>query len=448
MRKQYLLGLDLGTTNIKGLLLEIDGSIKNTVSESVSYSHGKNNSVEYDADEFFLKIASVIKVLVEPIKDAGQIAGISMVSASGNTVLLNENNRPIRQAINWMDRRFTDEMEEVLGNPDKEMLYNSAGWPYNKSFPLAHLSWLKTNEPDKFNRAKKICLITDYVNYRLTGAFKTNPSTATTSYLQDQKARIWSEEIIEKLSITAKMLPEIVNTGEILGGINAEAAELTGLLPGTTVVAGSFDHPGAARGLGVLEEGDLLLSCGTSWVGFYPHKNRSKLVDANMLVDPFLSNSGCWGGMFSLPSIGKKIDELIIKWISDRDDRYKRFNKEAEKEISKKTKLLINPMEDFHKNFSKYTVGEISYAIMEGTALLMKERIDGFSENGIIANRIFMAGGPTESKTWVKILCDILKADIQVSYGGYAGAVGAAVLAGIGTDVYIDEYDAFRKRRS
>ncbi|MCK5759315.1 MAG: FGGY-family carbohydrate kinase [Clostridiales bacterium] len=447
MKKQYLLGMDLGTTNIKGVLMSIDGQIQKTVSETMLYINGQDSTVEYNAEDFYKKVAGVIKDLTKLIDNSRDICGISIVSASGNTVLLNEGNKPIRSAINWMDSRFTNETEIVLQSPDMQKLYDTIGWPFFNSFPLAHLSWLKINEPENLKSAKRICLITDYVNYRMTEEFKTNPSTATTSYLLDQKAGIWANHIIDKLGISSKMLPEIVKSGNVIGVIKDEAAELTGLLPGTPVVAGSFDHPGAARGTGVLNEGDLLLSCGTSWVGFYPLKDRAKLVSMEMLIDPFLSDSGCYGGMFSLPSIGKYIDVMINKWISNKENKYKLFNSEARTAKSSHSELLINPLTDSHKDFSQYSTGIISRAIMEGTALLMKEQIDNLTKNGIIVNRIVMAGGPTESEVWVKILCDILETDIQVNYGGFAGAVGAAVIAGIGTGIYIDEYDAQNKRR-
>ena len=319
MEKKYLLGLDLGTTNIKVVLVSYDGKVKKAISKRVLYNHGPNGEVECDAQKFYMGVMQVIKELSAVVESADQITAISMVSASGNTVLLDENNDPIRPVINWRDKRFTDEMETVLQNPDMQELYETAGWPFYKSFPLAHLSWLKLNETENLKSAKRVCLITDYINLRLTNKFKTNPSTATTTYLLNQKAAKWASPIIVKLGISSKMLPEIIKSGKKIGVLSKEAAQLSGLLHGTPVIAGAFDHPGSARGMGVLHEGDLLLSCGTSWVGFYPFKNREKLVSMEMLIDPFLSDGGCWAGMFSLPSIGKHIDTLIMKWISDKE---------------------------------------------------------------------------------------------------------------------------------
>jgi sugar (pentulose or hexulose) kinase len=287
-------------------------------------------------------------------------------------------------------------------------------------------------------------MVTDYINYRLTGNLVTNPSTATTFYLADQEKGAWLTEVLDKLGIAEEKLPKILPTGTKIGKIRAETAKITGLAPNIPVIAGSFDHPGAARATGTLEEGDLLLSCGTSWVGFYPSRKRDVLISLEMLVDPFLKDGGIWGGMFSLPRIGSNIDYLIKKWIDDSQNMYKIFNETAESSACGAKGLLINPMEDIKKDFSRYGKPEISMAIMEGTAKLMKKQMDYFSGCGLKNNRIVMAGGPTQSTLWMKILNDILDADISIA-GSHAGAKGAAIMAGIGIGTYKDEFDAFRK---
>lgn len=436
----YLIGLDLGTTNIKGVLVSSDGRVIRETSSAVIYDRQPGGVVEYDASAFFLCVASALKELADE-----RVTGVSMVSASGNTVLLDNEMKPLRPAINWMDRRFSREAEEVLGNPYE--LYETTGWNFSNSFPLAHLSWLKLNEPENYRCAHRVCMVTDYVNYMLTGEFKTNPSTATTFYLQDQKKIRWEPSILSKLEIPEDRLPEIIPSGRKIGEITKEATIHTGLKPGTPVIAGSFDHPGAARGLGILEEGSLLLSCGTSWVGFYLSKSRDRLLALDMLIDPFLNNEGCWAGMFSLPRIGSNIDMLLSKWITDTKDRYEKFNEMSALSTPGAGGLSVNPMEDTEKDLSSYKKEDICRAIMEGTALLMKDKTEFFHKNGLAADKIVMAGGPTRSKLWMDILCDIL--GVRISIGGsHAGASGAAVMAGIGAGIYKDEHDAAEKMKT
>ena len=181
MSKRYLVGLDLGTTNIKGILMTVGGKTAADHSMHVEYIKGTDGSVEYDAKEFFLMTAKLIKTLAD--KADGRIEGLSIVSASGNTVLLDENMRSIRPAISWLDKRFTNEAKKVLG--ETENYYNIIGWPFNNTFPLAHLSWLKLNEPVNYNAAGKVCMMTDYVKYQLSGKLATNPSTACLLYTSD-----------------------------------------------------------------------------------------------------------------------------------------------------------------------------------------------------------------------------------------------------------------------
>jgi sugar (pentulose or hexulose) kinase len=382
--------------------------------------------------------------LAKNIENPNLIKAVSIVSASGNTVLLDNEQKPLGKAINWTDRRFDDEADKVLEYPDYRKLYKITGWPFYNTFPLAHLSWLKVNEPGKLADAGNICMVTDYVNYRLTNKLASNPSTATTFYLAEQKKSTWSDEILKKLAIPKDKLPEIVPTGTKIGQITTEAAKNTGLREGTPVIAGAFDHPGAARATGILKECEVLLSCGTSWVGFYPYKNRDTLISLEMLVDPFLKEKGIWGGMFSIPMIGNNIDCLIRKWINNGEDRYEVFNKSAEASSPGASGLSINPMKEAEKDFSSYGKPMISRAIMEGAARLMKSRIDYYAVKGLSVKKVVLAGGPTRSKLWMDILCDILGTEINVA-GSHAGAKGAAVIAGIGIGVYRDEFDAFNK---
>ena len=222
--KGYLLGLDLGTTNIKGIILSFDG--KTVAQENTPATYKKNEKmVEYDAGRFFLLVSDHIRRLLSGFENPQMIRALSMVSASGNTVLLDNEMLPLRMAINWTDKRFTDEADIVLEKSDYRKLYKTTGWPFNNTFPLAHLSWLKLNETEKLESANKVCMVTDYVNYRLTGNLCTNPSTATTFYLADQVKGIWLDEILDKLGIDKEKLPEILPANALIGNITSGAAE-------------------------------------------------------------------------------------------------------------------------------------------------------------------------------------------------------------------------------
>jgi xylulokinase len=209
---------------------------------------------------------------------------------------------------------------------------------------------------------------------------------------------------------------------------------------------GSFDHPCAARGSGVLVEGQMLISCGTSWVGFYPVNNRQKAIREKMLVDTFLQPEGTWGAIFSLPAIATAVDKYICRYISDTRNRYYEFDRLSASANPGAGGLFINPLqEDETSKLCLSTRANIARAIMEGTAYLLKYQMEQLEKSDIQASSVVMAGGPSETFPWPQILCDILGMELSVYNGSCAGAVGAAILAGIGTGLYTDVNSAFSK---
>jgi len=360
---------------------------------------------------------------------------------SGNTVLL-DRGQPFIPAISWLDSRVKNETDLVLGDPDPHAIYRTVGWPYIKQFPLAHLCWLNIHMPDTLKKASFICMSTDYINYRLTGRFGMDHSTATTFYLQDQEQKNWNSVLLAKLGIKKTQLPSLHPSGHLLGDVNESAALETGLKPGTKVILGSFDHPSAARGSRVSYISQLLISCGTSWVGLYPLGSREEGIKRNMLVDPFTSSdsNGLYAGMFSIPAIGEKIDSFVSEFISRDKNKYAEFDKLASQSPPGANGVIIDPMAEFDKKYlSQYSKSDLSRAVMEGTAYLLKSKIDDFSKSGLRISSATMVGGPADTMPWPQIVADVLKMDISIINGQHAGAFGAAILAGIGSRIYSNQ---------
>lgn len=430
--KEYSIGLDLGTSSVKGVLFDGENVI-DTKSGNFTYKDCfLPNGAKYkgfDANEFYLTICKVLKYFSSQAeKTGGEIKGIAFASASGNTLLLDENYAPLIDAYSWTNSAFTAEVQKVLPNFSKEYIKNVCGWNFFETFPLAHLSHIKVHAPELIERAKKVCMTTEYVLFKLTGKWGMDYSTATPFYLVDQVAGEYHNPFLNALGLKKEQLVPLGKTGDLLGVTSAEVEELTGIKAGAKVYLGSFDHPAGARANGVDKEGDLLLSCGTSWVEFFPIKDRQKALNLNMLCDPFLKEEGLWGAMFSLPCISSIIDEFINKYISSDKDKYNQFNVLAGLSLKGANGLVINVREDVEKDFSCYDKKDIARALMESTANLLKLKLDELKENGIEFNRICMAGGPTKSANWVKVLEEIIGIPITVTYGVNSGAVGSAQL--------------------
>ena len=251
-------------------------------------------------------------------------------------------------------------------------------------------------------------------------------SSAVPFRLVDQLKECYSPKLIARFGLTEQQLPQLVDVGTEIGHVSIAAGRETGLSPETKVFAGCFDHPAAARGENVLTEGELLLSCGTSWVGFLPCRNREKLLKAKLLIDPFLRNENMmWAGMFSIPGIGLVIDEYVNRYIAPGcDNPMRRFDELAATHNAGSCRI------DLEKPFSipNGTPGEVARAIMESAARLLNRELIRLKPFGIVFHSAVMVGGPSRSP----VLPDIVKAetglDIRIG-SAHSGAFGAAMIA-------------------
>ena len=428
------IGLDLGTTGLKAAGL-FDGRVFASVSDKMEYIKD-GGFIEYDATVFYGKIARLIQSIAAKLPKGIACKGICVSSASGNTLLCDKNGRPLTRAISWMDSRYADEAEEITGSLSRQEMYHLTGWPFFGAMTLAHLAWLRTHKKGLYQNADMACMSADYVNYRLTGTRQTDTSTATTSYLQDQLGRRWHKPFVSALELDGK-LPRLCDTGNLAGALTSVAADETGLKPGTPVFLGSFDHPSAARGAGTLRPGDLLLSCGTSWVSFLPCGDRSKLLELELLCDPFLAEKGIWAGMKSIPGVSVKINDALKYALPPNERSNARFNALAELCPAGAGGLLINPMKAPDAAFlESFGPERAARSLMEGTAYLLRKNINDLSNAGMRIDSVTMVGGPSLSSTWMQIVCDVLSMPVKTVNGAYAGAVGAALIAAVSVGAY------------
>lgn len=444
---KYLIGLDLGTSAIKGILITSQGEVVAKSAIETKIIRYDDKRVEFDAQDHYIKTAAVIKELSRSISGNGSITALCIASASGNTLLADSQGKPLMNAISWLDQRVTDETDIVMGYPDPEDIYETVGWGYSNSFPLAHLSWLRLHTPELLDSSEIVCMTTDYINYRLTGRWGIDHSTATTFYLQDQKSKMWNTDFLNRLGIPEYKLPALYKSGHLLGEISFTASEETGLMPGTKVILGSFDHPCAARGSKTLYQKQLLISCGTSWVAFFPLSDRDDSISRNMITDVFTSDDGgCWAGMLSMPAIADNIDDYLRNHISPGDDRYKEFDRLAAMSPAGANGLIIDPVDKrISTDITVYPKKDITRALMEGTVFRLKSMLDKHISSGLEISSVTMVGGPTKADIWPQITADILGIDISIINSLHAGAFGAAILAGIGSGVYEDIHDAYNK---
>lgn len=444
-----LAGIDLGTTALKGVIINEHGEVRSARKLLVQYEHPAAGSVEFSVKLFYEHFCQLMRDLLSTIPHPEQLAAISLSGATGNTLLLDENNEPLTNAISWQDKRPLPD-SDMLNNLDQEKVHEITGWPFLEMFPLAHLAWLKSQKTELFNSATRYVMNISYIYYRLTGRFAIDYSTATTFYLQDQVNRKWHQPFLDLLGISSSSLPELLPSATSIGKLTRQAGRDTGLPTGTEVVLGSFDHPAAARGTGVYQQGSLLISCGTSWVGLYPVSERDTGISNQMLTDPFLSPDGPYAAMFSIPGIGNTIDALIEELVSEDElpEQYQVFEHEARFsspgahhitiDITRPgDKLLTRIQKEHHKR------SDIFRAVMEAAVFELKRNIDHYEKHGLKVNDITLVGGVSTNMLWSQIMADITGRPVKLSSGQMAGAIGSAIMAGAGTGLFMDEKEGF-----
>ncbi len=457
---QYLIGLDLGTSACKAVLVSTDGELAASNTVKTEFIYPKKGYVEINPESYYKAVCDAIHGLIKELPNGARVHAVSCAAASGNTLLLDKKMQPLTNIISWLDTRGVGKEEEIARDIDIESVHSITGWPWSGRFPLVHLLWLKKYAAETYRKAGHYGMALDWLYYRLAGRFVLDHSTAATFYLQNQIKQDYHEPFLKTLEVRRDKLPDLMPCGTAVGTFTKEAARDTGLDESTLLVSGSFDHPSAARATAVFENDHLLLSLGTSWVGFFPLKERNSAVDNGLLCDPFLYPGGPFGAIFSIPAVGGNIDAYVNTLFSDKKtgaERFTAFNHAAADAKPGSGGLQVNPftkkegafvngddtIEDTVKTLlKKHSVSDISRAVMEGAAFELKKRIDSLKPLGFVPGRINVSGGPSSSTVWAKILSEVNASRIEVLYGQDAGAAGAALLAGIGSGLFSDEWSA------
>lgn len=437
----YLIGLDIGTTAIKGALMTVDGNVSKTVSGGYNYFEGENTKL-LDPKEFVEVCFSVIKNLTDTLSKENNVLAICSCCASGNLLLLDKENNPITPIIGWQTVVSEEDKNNFFTSAEQEAFYEMVGWPLGCRFPALYLAAMKQHKPELVDNASMVCMSAEYLNFALTGKWGISQSMGTPFFLMNQEKGTYNATLIEKLRISEEKLPPIYNKGTVLGKVLPEIALKLGLSNDTKIVLGSFDHPSGAMGAGVFNEGEMLLSCGTSWVEFFPVSSREFAISTRGLVDRFMLDGSPYCVMKSITSISEKIDALRYHYLGDIS--HKKYDDLAKAAPFGCNGLRFNFTDEDYCIDTKYTKSDIARAIIEGAAFILKSNLESLEKCGLKAEKITMIGGISNSKICVDIVSEVLERPVKVSNGQAAGALGACLLAGIGVGIFENEKTAYK----
>lgn len=427
---KYTIGLDLGTSSVKGVLLSESNDIIAERNLSVNY-RVNFGYIGFDADQYCTEIFEMISKLVQKLPAEGVITAISSACASGNTVFCDIENKPLCDAVSWTNESMAKEAEAIfsLDMIESEKVRRLSGWPFLGTFSLAHLAYIKQKRPDIFRNTAKFAMSGEYLNYCLCGKWGIDRSSATPFYLLDQISGEWHKPYLDALGINNNMLPKVMRTGDVLGTLTEKAAKMCGLTTGTKLVLGAFDHPCAAFASGIVDEGQMLLSCGTSWVCLFPLHNRELIMEQKLLCDIFKAPGGCYAGMFSLPNVGSALKDIMRRCVGETENMHEKFYALAGEAKPGAGGLKIDITADEIPSLAGYLKSQIARAALEGIARALLKSIIRLKESGIHIQTAVMAGGPSQNKICRDIISGILKIPVEHKFGVNSGAVGAALIA-------------------
>ena len=441
----YYIGVDLGTSAVKLLLMDGEGKICKIISKEYPLYFPHPGWSEQNPTDWFTQSMEGIKELTADI-DKSQVDGIGCGGQMHGLVTLDEKDEVIRPAILWNDGRTgeeTDYLNNVIGK-DKLSQYTAniafAG------FTAPKILWMQKNEPEKFTKVEKIMLPKDYLAYRLTGSFCTDVSDASGMLLLDVEHRCWSKEMLEICGIKEEQLPKLYESWQVVGTLKPEIAKELGLADTVKVVAGAGDNAAAAVGTGTVGDGQCNISLGTSGTIFISSKKFG--VDENNALHSFDHADGSYhlmGCMLSAASCNKWWVEDILG-TSDFAKEQEDITKLGENNVFYLPYLMgersphNNPdaRAVFFGMSMDTTRADMTQAVLEGVAFGLRDSLEVARSLGIHIERTKICGGGAKSPLWKKIIANVMNLKVDVLENEEGPAMGGAMLAAVGCGAYPD----------
>ena len=442
--KLYI-GVDLGTSAVKLLLMDEQGQIKNVVSKEYPLEFPQPGWSQQNPEDWRKAIMEGIPELLTGFRGT-DVAGIGCGGQMHGLVILDENDHVIRPAILWNDGRTAQQVDYLNNEIGKERLSELTANIAFAGFTAPKILWVKENEPENFNKIAKIMLPKDYINYVLTGVHSCDYSDASGMLLLDVQHKRWSREMLDICGISENQMPKLFESYECIGTVKPEIATLLGLGENVKVAAGAGDNAAAAVGTGVVGEGGCNISLGTSGTVFI--SSRSFGVDQNNALHAFAHADGGYhlmGCMLSAASCNK--------WLMD--EIYQTSDYGAEQAPITQDKLGEN-----HVYFLPYLMGErspindtnargtfigmtmdttradLTQAVLEGVAFAIRDSVEVARSLGITISSSKICGGGAKSPLWKQMIANILNAELECLESEQGPGMGGAMLAMVACGEY------------
>ena len=441
----YYIGVDLGTSAVKLLLMDGEGQILKIVSKEYPLYFPHPGWSEQNPEDWYAGTMAGLGELLEDC-DKDKVAGISFGGQMHGLVVLDREDRVIRPAILWNDGRTgrqTDYLNQTIG---KEKLSACTANIAFAGFTAPKILWMTENEPDDHKKIAKIMLPKDYLAYKLSGSFCTDVSDASGMLLLDVKNRCWSKEMIQICGISEEQLPRLYESYEVVGTLRPGIAAQLGLSRDVKVIAGAGDNAAAAVGTGTVGDGRCNISLGTSGTIFISSKKFG--VDENNALHSFAHADGNYhlmGCMLSAASCNKWWNEDILR-AADFASEQRGITKLGENQVFYLPYLMgeRSPHNDpkaralFMGMTMDTTREDMTQAVLEGVSFGLRDSLEVARSLGLKIQRTKICGGGAKSPLWKRMIANIMNMKVDVIESEEGPALGGAMLAAVGCGEYPD----------
>lgn len=456
---KYLLGVDFGGSASKATLLRDDGRVVATAVGEYPTYRPSNGWTEQDPKEQMEAFVGNVHKILSCGVEADDIVAMAISAASQTAVYLDKNDRPVRNSIHWTDGRageYVRQIREKFGQKIYQKCHNTP----STARTIAHLSWIRDNEPENFNRIERIMFVKDYIRYSITGDFVTDYIDAMGSMLMDVPNNCWDEELCGFAGVRPEQLPRIADPRDFVGDIKQEMLKLTGLSKKTKVIVGSTDTAMEVYANGAIHQGQMTVKLATA--------GRICPITDHELNDPMLINykhvvPGLW-----YPGTGTKSCAASYEWYRDVMCVYEQteakkagvkaydiMNQEAANIAACSDNLFFHPYLQgeltpyFDQNLrgsftgiaSFHTKAHFTRAVMEGVAFSLLDCYKVLEKQKLNIAQTIIIGGGAESALWRQIVCDMLGIEM-IKTENADSSLGSAMLAGVASGIFKDFDDS------
>jgi xylulokinase len=454
------LGLDVGTSAVKAILVSAAGAVEAASSAPLALDTPQPGWAEQEPEHWWRASCDAIRGVLSQRPPLGApVAAIGISGQMHSSVFLDGRGAVIRPALLWCDGRTTAECREILaraGGEDRLRAWVSN--PALEGFTLPKVLWLRNHEPAAFARLATVLLAKDFVRLRLTNALATEPSDAAGTLMFDPVHMRWSGDILEAVGLPVSLLPPLGGSAEVLGRVSAEAGALTGLVPGTPVVGGGADNACGAAGVGVVAEGKAVASWGTSGPVLAP--SAEPRVDPGMRAHTFCHVApGTWYVMGVVLSAGGAFAwfrDQVARELAVTDQRDARLVEEAAGVPPGAGGVTFLPYlqgeRTPHRDASlraafvglslAHSRAFLTRAVLEGVAFALRDSLVILQELGMVPDYLLLTGGGVRSPFIRRLLADIFGLPVTTVQREEGPAYGAALLAAVGAGAFPDLHAA------